>query len=66
MSLAVVLPRPYFELRSLSIDVSPRKTFELIRVSGQPKFFMYSFVAGIPILSNTRFVAVLSEYTIIR
>ena len=46
MSLAVVLPRPYSLLRSLSIDVSPRNTLELMRVSGQPSFFMYSFVGG--------------------
>ena len=66
MSRAVVLPRPYSLLRSRAIDVSRRKTFELSRVSWQPSASMHSLVVGKPILSITRFVAVLSEYTIIK
>src|SRR5436853_580666 len=42
MSRADVLPSPNFVLRSLAIDVSRRKTFELIFVSGQPNRSMHS------------------------
>src|SRR6185369_39447 len=59
MSRALVLPKPNCLLRSFAIDVSARKTFELIFVSGQPSRSMHAFVGGRPSLSSTRLVAVL-------